>query len=295
MDKFWVDYYEHELSDIIGELLFTEQPDGEKVLNGKNFQTALDRTYGDERNLVIELFLRNSLETDDKWKGVTWEDIEPYKDILTRICGELGFQELQNPFLVFLPLLYKTHPNLDLTRDNMVDLNNLYATDELNNTDLMGKSALGLNHIIFNKNLYARDNVDRLVEIWNWLYQNVDKLNFKEIASLNSSAIPPMVKDTANRILNNEGLSIDEKVNGLFFKDGDPSGEINSNYALESILKAGAIGNEKSQTQTNKTSRNNRFNPDAFENAMVKYLENSNLSRVEFEAIIQSVRDKLGY
>lgn len=280
----------NELSDDVRSLLLVENPDGSYKINGNNFQNALDKSASvDEENKVIEIFLKNSLATDSKWKGLTWDRIEPYKDILIRICSELGLKELQNPFLVFLPEFYRQNPNADLTRDNMIDLNNLYATDELTREDLLAKGRNGSFNIIFDSNLYANENVDKMVEYWNWLYNdaNRSRMNWQEVLTAN-------LTNAINDVAESGGVSNDATpvINKLFYINGN-DGKTNSQATIEKLLSAGSIGMGKQKSTQNKNTQNATV-LNSLKSGLVKYGKQYNLTEVELKALLNDVLDELG-
>ena len=274
----------NKLSDDVKSLLL----DGDKI-NGNNFQRAIDLTRTpEEENAVIEIFLRNSLETDNKWSGVDWNRVEPYKDILIRICSEVGLKELQNPFLVFLPNFYKENPNANLTRDNMIDLNNLYATDKLSREDLLGKSSYGTSHIIFDSNLYANEDVSKMVEYWKWLsnQNNLAKMNWQEVLGANLS-------NAINDVARNDGQSSDgiPVINKLFYVNGE-DGKTNTQSTLEKLLSAGSIGSKRRDRKQVKAS--NVDSLDSLKDLIIKMGLEQDLTEVELKQMFADVLSELG-
>ena len=122
----------NKLNEKMKEILLVKNPDGNSEINFSKLSEAQKyATTPEEENSLVEIFLRQSIATDNKWGNVSMENIEPYKDVLIKLCTELGLKEIINPFLNFLPAFYNKNPNASLTRNNMIDLNNLYANDEI--------------------------------------------------------------------------------------------------------------------------------------------------------------------
>lgn len=296
------------LDDVVKDLLLVENPDGTFKINGSNFKTALSKSIGDERDIVCEIFLRHSIATDtEKWKGVTWDKLEPYKDIIIRICRELGFSEVENPFLVFLPEFYRKNRNFNLTRDNMIDLNNLYATNDLTDADLIGKGRAGTDNIIFNPNLYANSDIDKMVKYWNWLFDanNLFRMNWEQIREANlTNAINDVAEEINTKILDGEWKSASdisdvkkyEFLDKLYFVTGDNRSKTNSQNTLEKLFAAGSIARNQQQNMdtASKTKMTNLNVLDTLKNTIIKAGKDFKLTEVELKALFADALDELG-
>ena len=106
----------NKLNDKMKEILLVENSDGNSEINFSKLSEAQKyATTTDEENALVELFLRQSIATDNKWGNVSMENIEPYKDVLIKLCTELGLKEIINPFLNFLPAFYNKNANANLS------------------------------------------------------------------------------------------------------------------------------------------------------------------------------------
>lgn len=289
----------NKLNDKMKEILLVQNPDGESKINYSRLSDALKYAGNpDEENALIEMFLRQSIETDSKWNGVNFEMIEPYKDVLLKLCSELGLKEVQNPFLVFLPEFYNQNKNVNLSRNNMIDLNNLYANDEITKEDLMAKGRDGANNILFNKNLYTFEDVDKMVEYWNWLREpaNLKRLNWEEIRNLNLSNTINNVADAAiKQSIGTQSFSDEDwkdVFKNIFFVDN--TGKIQSQNTLEKLLSAGSIN-----AKTGITDKQQKRTADVygdFKKALRNSLANQyrDLSAEDIKEIFADVINELG-
>ena len=236
----------NKLNERMQEILAKPQSDGSIDIDFSKLSEALKyAATQEEENAVIEMFLRQSIDTDNKWGGVKYEDIEPYKDVLVKICSELGLKEIINPYLNFLPLFYTKNPNATLTRDNLIDLNNLYARDEISKEDLMGKGVEGEDNILFNPELYTFEDVEKMCTYINWLRdtRNLKRMNWEEIRNADLTGA---INEVADKVLSQIGgkqLGDDE---WEAFKDkityvNGAGGKINSQNTLEKLMAAGSV------------------------------------------------------
>ena len=286
----------NSLPENVRNVLVSTSGDGKVKLNGNNFTRALDLTdnVNDEAK-VIEIYLRTLCE--NQWKNIGWEKVEPLKDILIRICSEAGLRESENPFIEFLPrILAKTQ----ITREDLIDLNNLYANDELSYEDIAGKGKDGLNHIIFNPSLYKSEDDYMITQIWNWLgdAKNLNKMNWGEVRDANlSNLINDVASNALTQISDGNQIS-DVSANNyrldLMFKDGNPSGELNALETLKELLRRGAI-NKNTTTQTTQTPRK-RYSDSSreLEDRLSDYISKTDLTDNEIKEIISQVLRNYG-
>ena len=304
----------NKLNDKQKELIMTKKPDGTVDINlDKIAEANKHATNEEEEEASIELFLRNSLEKDPKWKGLDFSRIEPYKDVLIKICSEIGLKEINNPFLNYLTLFYKTNPNANLDRNNLGDLNNLYASDTITKEELMGLSPDGKTNntdtnILFKPEIYSNYDVDKMVQYWKWLSEpvNLQRMNWQEIEKLNLSKA---IKGTAHLIKKNGG-KVDDNGNiqdsngvvrnvrdALFFVNGQ-NGKVNTQDTLEKILAAGSVGSQqdinkdKGQIQSQKVNSANVN--DYLKQTLVNYGSKFGLSKVELSALFNDALNELG-
>lgn len=117
-------------------------------------------SQGTEKGEVIELFLK---------KRFSKVDFNIIKDIVTKWIEELGFSYNTNPFLQFMDEYLKKHQTIDT--NTLEIINDLYANNEIETTDLQAKTSEGTNSLIFNKNLYkfTYDDAEFIVQAYKWL------------------------------------------------------------------------------------------------------------------------------
>lgn len=291
----------NKLNDKMKEILLVENPDGNSEINFSKLSEA--QKYAattDEENALVELFLRQSIATDNKWGNVTMENIEPYKDVLIKLCTELGLKEIINPFLNFLPAFYNKNANANLTRDNMIDLNNLYANDEITKEDLMGKGRNALDNILFNPELYTFQNVDKMVEYWNWLREpnNLKKMNWQEIRNLNlTNAINQVADKVVSQVGGNQLSDEDwaSFLNNIFYVNGQ-DGKINAEATLQKLLAAGSINSDLNKNTTKKKEVQSGDSYEDFKKALKNTINSKykDLSADDISEIVSDVIKELG-
>lgn len=289
----------NSLNDKMREVLAKTNSDGSTEIDYSKLSEAQKyASTPEEENALIEIFLRQSIDTDNKWGNVTMDKIEPYKDVLIKLCSELGLKEISNPFLNFLPELYAKNPNIDLTRDNMIDLNNLYATDVISTEDLMGKGKEKLNDIIFDSELYTFENVDKMVSYIKWLddIRNLKRMNWQEIRNANLTGAINEVADEVVSSVGKKSLGDDdweEFRNKLVYING-MGGKINSQNTLEKLLAAGSVNSNVNEPGAQEQSGNGSYNE--FKRALKNSLNTKykDLSRDELRKIFLDIFDELG-
>ena len=287
------------LNDKMREVLAKTNSDGSTEIDYSKLSEAQKyASTPEEENALIEIFLRQSIDTDNKWGNITMDKIEPYKDVLIKLCSELGLKEISNPFLNFLPELYAKNPNIDLTRDNMIDLNNLYATDIISTEDLMGKGKEGLNDIIFDSELYTFENVDKMVSYIKWLgdIRNLKRMNWQEIRNADLTGA---INEVADEVISSVGKKTlgdddwEEFRNKLVYVNG-MGGKINSQNTLEKLMAAGSVNSSVDEPDNGEQSRNGSY--DDFKRALKNSLNTKykDLSREELREIFLDIFDELG-
>ena len=289
----------NSLNDKMREVLAKTQSDGSTEIDFSKLSEALKYAgTPEEENALIEIFLRQSIDTDGKWGNVTMDKIEPYKDVLIKLCSELGLKEILNPFLNFLPEFYAKNPNADLTRDNMVDLNNLYATDVISKEDLMGKGKDKLDDIIFDSELYTFDDVEKMTSYIKWLgdIRNLKRMNWQEIRNADLTGA---INEVADEVISSVGKNTlgdddwEEFRNKLVYINGQ-GGKINSQNTLEKLLAAGSVNSNMNEPNKAEQSRNGSY--DDFKKALKNSLTTKykDLSRDELREIFLDIFDELG-
>ena len=283
------------------EILLVKNPDGNSEINFSKLSEAQKyATTPEEENSLVEIFLRQSIATDNKWGNVSMENIEPYKDVLIKLCTELGLKEIINPFLNFLPAFYNKNPNASLTRNNMIDLNNLYANDEITKEDLMGKGRNELNNILFNPELYTFQNADKMVEYWNWLREpnNLKRMNWQEIRNLDLTNAINQVADKVLSQIGGNQLSDEDWasfLNNIFYVNGQ-DGKINSEATLQKLLAAGSINSDLNSKKSAKKETPSGDSYSDFKKALKNTINSKykDLSAEDISEIVSDVIKELG-
>jgi len=178
-----------------------------------NWQEVQDSAKtSEERSAISEIFLLNN------------KNIQPYlqylqngMDIVISWVNQLGFKEINNPYLKFIPTFFKIGGNtFNLTRDDIIVWNDMYANELVDEADMMGTGKEGTGHIIFDGadgGLYRSDaqgmgsaqTMLQFIKYYNYFgnQANVEKLNIQAIMSMESGPYPKKFQEA--------GIKIDEK------------------------------------------------------------------------------------
>lgn len=276
------------LSDDIKELLLTNDNNGKITIDGSNLSKALSVASTKDVNTIIKIYLRLMCESKGQWEKVGWEKIKPIEDRLVKLFDEIGIKESENPFIEFIANLCSNN-QLTLTDDNIVDLINLYAKDEISYEDLVGKGSEGNNHIIFNPDLYKSEDPYKVVQIYNWLGNpnNLTKMNWYEVAEANlSNNITEIANTLSQAIENKQQIESSNYRNGLIYKDPESKKNIYNINTLEELLRRGSINSEISAK--NRQSQENRA---GLKKDLLKTLANYN--DVSDAEVVRAIKDVL--
>ena len=89
----------NSLPEELRSILVTQDENGNYSINGDKFQETLAKAHpGKEENAIIELFFRKLCE--DQWQNIGWDKVEPLLPVLQSICKDVGFKDVNNPFLL---------------------------------------------------------------------------------------------------------------------------------------------------------------------------------------------------
>ena len=223
------------------------------VLDGK-WSEALDSANVNDKDVVAQVFLTTLKE--NQWKNYANKLTNSEKVILKWI-KELGVREANNPYLQFIPK-YFSKQNAQLSENNAVALNNLYASDVIDFADIAGTGESAGSHVIFNPNLYNLNMSD--LEFIVKAYQSLGEENFVKKLNLNAIA-SNLSKEDANRIALlapdiEEGDDKAIKILRYIILYNSKTKQLRSKYDVEKLLSAGEnTAKGKSTNATTKVSK----------------------------------------
>lgn len=137
----------------------------------------------DERQTLVCWFLCISPYTNEYYKKFILNSTSRAIEIITRIFSELGFEPKDNPYIQFMSIIvYRLQK--ELSRDDWVLLNDLYANYVLDSEDINGTGPDGEKHLIFDKYLYEHPKAYEVVKIYSKLseYSNVHSFNLDNMS-----------------------------------------------------------------------------------------------------------------
>ncbi len=270
------------------EKLLNSLSDNIKGLIADNkWQEALDNADSSERDAVAELYLRTICEQGGQLEKVGWNKIESIKRILIKWIKELGFRESTNPYLQFIQNFYNIadNQNTTLTETNCILLNNLYADRVLDFADIAGTGENGLNHVIFNHNLYSQDDSDAefIVKAYESLSSKsfIDRLNFDVIKSKLSQSSTNYVDDN----------NFKTKRDAIIYKEPNKpqSSDLNSKYYIEELLSLGENVSSKENERMSRVAKDfNALSRDERKD-MLKSMFN-NLTQQEIDSLVSRLK-----
>lgn len=279
------------LSDDVKDLLLINDNNGNIKIDGSNLSKALSIASTKDVNTIIKIYLRLMCESKGQWKNVGWEKIKPIEDRLVKLFDEIGIKESENPFIEFIAKLCSNN-QLTLTDDNIVDLINLYAKDEISYEDLVGKGSEGKSHIIFNHDLYASEDPYKVVQIYNWLgnINNLSKMNWHEVVKAKLSNNITNVANTLAQIFDsndsNQKIDTNNYRDFLIYKKPQSKKNIYNINTLEELLRRGSINSELSAK--NRQSQENKV---GLKKDLLKTLANYN--DVSDAEVVRAIKDVL--
>ncbi len=278
----------NSLSDKIRDMLVNYNEDGEpESINGAQFTNAFEASRDlNEQDAITELFLRQKCETD--WSNIGWNKLEPLSSVLKKICNEVGYKESANPFLVFVKEYF---PNGNMTQRDFIQLNNLYANEDIDYEDLINQGDI---KTIFNRTLYKDSNWPEIVKVEKWLSnpKNLNKMNWEEVA--NANGLSDKVKGIANQILElqKQGKTInsveeaDVYKNGILYKDDE---NLNSYQTIKNILDLASRQERGSEKPDSKeSSKPSEESPENLKKAIIDGVRKNygSLSKEELKSVL---------
>lgn len=273
------------LPEELRNILIVKDADGNISINGDKFQEVLDKSHPGEDDTIIEIFFRKICE--DQWKDIGYEKIEPLMPTLKHICKDVGFKDVDNPFLKFLQTYLETNT---LTNSDLVKVNNLYAKDVLSYEDIHGDKVDGNRFsIIYRPELYKMNDVDTVVKTYKFLgdANNLKKMNWESIYDGNvTNNISQLALDIVNgkNKLDSDSAVQDVRATIMFKDKNNP--ELNSETILKEVLKLGSTGKSTTSKQTSSTN-----NGDMMQGLMNRL---KSLSVDEQRAFLDNLRSQLG-
>ena len=210
---------------------------------------------------------------------------------LKHICKDVGFKDVNNPFLKFLETYLDTNT---LTNNDLVKLNNLYARDILSYEEIHGDKIDGNRFsIIYSPELYKMSDMEKVVKSYKFLgdANNLKKMNWKSIydgnVTNNISQLALDIIDEKNKLDNLKDVAQARAT--IIYKDIN-SPELNSETIIDKTLKLGATSQTsqiKNQPNNNPTT-NNELNA----NSLVKALRRLSVS--DQRDFINTLKSELG-
>jgi len=276
-----------KLPQELRDTLVTQDDNGNYVINGDKFQDTLDKAIGSERDLVTELFFRKLCE--DQWKEIGWDKIQEILPVLQHICNDVGFKEVDNPFLNFIKQFYTVNSDYTLKKNDLAKLNNLYAKDVLSYEELTGKDTDSDLSIIYNKDLYSED-VEKLYKTWKWLSNasNVKKMNWKEVANTDSTK---NIQEMANKLASGENVDLDTIRKTIFYVEpNDINSGLNSSTIIDKVMKTSALNNVSKDSGKSVEDKSK-----SIKDEVVNLFDKSNLTTNEKKDLINQILSTLGY
>lgn len=224
------------------ELLNSLSDNTKSLVAEDKWSDALMQAPVNEKDAIAELYLIHLCEQGNQWEKIGWDKIEPIKSILIKWIKELGIREATNPYMQFIENFYSIESNkaTKLTDSNCISLNNLYADRTLDFSDIAGTGENGLNHVIFNHNLYKFGQSD--LEFIVKAYESLSTKSF--VAKLSVETIKNELSKEKSAFIdkqNTEKDYLNALRNSIIFVDpvNPQTSEINSQQTIESLLSAG--------------------------------------------------------
>lgn len=208
------------------------------------FNTAT--SLGDKQAIASEF-----IDANDK-------DLSKIKDILVKLCVELNDLDSDNYFFQYIDLF-----NDVPSRGLMIALNNLYASNIIDDNDLDGSGSEGVNSIIFDKSLSDIDlanDIEFLIKAYYWMSQinNLKKMNVRALNNLAVKEQYTKLQDATNQIIS-QGGSVDYKLDKVL-RDAiiyDDSGKVRTRQDVEKILHAASSVNQEDTFNNRNRNINN--------------------------------------
>lgn len=192
----------------------------------------------DDINLFLDTFI-------DRYKR-----FEPFKEQIEKIkaplkrelmgMGERAFQEETNPILAFLPQYFSLSP-AEFTEEDFKKLLSLWSNGIIDDKDLRKKSPA--DHIIYNDNLYKMNQIEFIVQAYEWLsnkknvsyYIDLNNPNAGELEDNLKRICGDLVRDTLGRFKHKNTNAFRDLI--IYKTFDDPSGEITPADEIQARLR----------------------------------------------------------
>lgn len=128
------------------------EPEGyfKQGVSNARWSDAFNSSSGHNTDNLVKLFIQCRMIPDI----VSERQLDEWGDLLIGIIRQLGFTSADNPFIGFLQYMRK-EAKVDLTRDDVILVNNLWADGVIDGSTISGKGPDKREHIIFNPALYS--------------------------------------------------------------------------------------------------------------------------------------------
>jgi len=280
----------NSLPEDLRSVFITQDANGNYSIDGSKFQEALDKAHPREDDIIIEIFFRTICE--NQWQNIPWEKVEPLMPTLKHICKEVGFKDVNNPFLKFLEIYLPTGP---LSNENLIDINNLYANDVLSYSDIHGDKDNGNRFsIIYRPELYQSNDVQYMIKADKFLNSasNLNKMNWESIYDGNvTNNISKLALDIVNgKNKLNSNAEVQDARATIMYKDKN-SPELNSDTIVKEVLTLGSKGKQNPNRQVETPNNPNTQN---ISSNIINQLKNSNLTVDEIKALLSNIQNSFG-
>lgn len=231
------------------------------LVNTNKWQEAYDSAKSDkERQYIVQLFI-------NKRYGAYKNNLSPGKDIIVSIIEQLGFKETENPYLKFIELFFGSNPNVQISRDGWIALNDFLANDIINESALFGNGHDGQKHLVFNPNVYTSSLSvkDMLTLMKDYEYLS----DAKSLANMNLQSIyeygngnpygqlKQFTDNTSGKILSNDNATCKKVRNIIVYRNPeDELGELNSLYWINNAIQLGTnLASKEAKTMSDQDVR----------------------------------------
>lgn len=260
-----------------------------QIENGKWDEALnLSASYQEDIN-IIKIYLRSMTLDTNIWSTVGWDKIQPIEDLLSKIFQQLGLSESSNPFIKFINIFLSISEN-KLTKDNIIFLNNLYASSVIDFGDIAGIGPDKTSHIIFNSYLYTLSNSDAefMVKAYEWLSieYNLTKLNFLSLTHVGNVNIPDNYKKLSKYSKGVSTINVNEIRNTVIFisKSNFKKSRLHTPQEVENFLtitsQTSKQGSHKSSAVLNAQKTLNSLTSDEKKEFLNNLVQNSNYAEI---------------
>lgn len=204
-DNLWLKIVEN-VSSIEPEILAKITPSIEKgvgsSVNVNVFKDAMNMTSDPiNREYILQTYL--ALAYGDKI-----DNFDGCLKGLTHIFSECGLNEGENPFITFMKLDGGKYLDL-INPKSIITLNNLYADDIIDGTDIQGRSDMRTDYPIFKEKFYEVEDPEFTLKCYDWLsnLSKLKQLNYGAIANWPKLENNDVLRELSRTVANEEKLN----------------------------------------------------------------------------------------